>query len=253
MPGGGCGSRGPPASGFSYLLCAGEYSWFSGNTSMLMKTRDYQGHYTSSPSEVPHISLLLSPASSTRVSGMLLLPLVIQLLIFGKISGSNSWLVNRPEIILFHTVPRTYRQMSLLLGGLCISWTFSPETYLICMSFYFAVPSTLIPLGNCPPLLQEIWVVSHQGYSIKGGTPSLSIFWSIGYGYLLSLSLIHNVIKCWVCAAESSLMSSSADTHTSGRLYGGGDTVDWQARGDGGSGWKDGGRHVVEGAWFCQW
>jgi len=78
-------------------------------------------------------------------------PLVIQLPIFGDISGSNPRLVNRPEIILFRTKDPS-SDIVITDFGVYAPWAFSPETCLICVLFYFAVPSTSIPPGNCPPL-----------------------------------------------------------------------------------------------------
>src|SRR5712691_809519 len=66
----------------------------------------------------------------------------------------------------FSSVPRTHRQISLSPPLACMTpGLFSPETCPICVSFDFAVPCSLIPLGNCSPPSWEIWVISLEKYS----------------------------------------------------------------------------------------
>jgi len=61
------------------------------------------------------------------------------------------------------TIGYRYRRL-----GVYVPWTFSPETCLICVSFYFAVPSTSIPQENCPPPSEEFELCRTRGIQSKG-------------------------------------------------------------------------------------
>ena len=111
----------------------------------------------------------------------------------------------------FSSVPRPHHWISLSPPLVCMTpGLVSPETCPICVSFDFAVPCSLIPLGNCSHPSREVWVISLEKYT-KGAWQACQS-WSIGYGYFLSLPIIHNAIRCCLPVAEPSFTSSSADT-----------------------------------------
>ena len=138
---------------------------------------------------------------------------IIHLLIFSEVTGSDTWLVNRPDVTLSHSKDLS---SDILITDFIVSvyWIFSPETCLVCVSFDPAVPGTSIDLGHCFLPSQKGWVMSLPDILSQEGTATSSLCQSFmrrpNADYLL---LDRRLCPPWVCLYDFCTLHHSQELH----------------------------------------